>query len=152
MAQLSPAERLRTLCSGVFFMTALLTGVWKWRCMVGSKSGEAPKYVNVAHRSSLLYSFAALLLGHFSSLNKYSSQTNFYAVAAPLLFFGLSIGTYILHGALGDTTNQIVKPRLGKHMLPAWITPLFMISLVAAEISGFGVLLVGFVRAAYFEQ
>ena len=86
------------------------------------------------------------------ALNKYSSQTNFYAVAAPLLFFGLSIGTYILHGALGDTTNQIVKPRLGKHMLPAWITPLFMISLVAAEISGFGVLLVGFVRAAYFEQ
>jgi hypothetical protein len=97
-----------------------------------------------------LYSFAALLLGHFSSLNNYSEQTNVYAVTPPLVFFALAIGSYIIHGALGDTQNQIAKPRLGTRVLPVWVTPLFMISLVVAEIGGFGVLLLGFIRAAYF--
>jgi hypothetical protein len=133
-----------------YFLTALLTGVGKWREMTRSKSGEAPRCVNIAHRSSLLYSFAALLLGHFSSLNNYSEQTNVHAVTPPLVFFALAIGSYIIHGVLGDTQNQIAEPQLGTRVLPAWVAPLFMISLVVAEIGGFGVLLLGFIRAAYF--
>ena len=53
-AALSDAEKLCTLAAGVFFTTALLTGVWKWRSMATSKSGTAPKYVDTAHRASLL--------------------------------------------------------------------------------------------------
>ena len=45
-----------------------------------------------------MYSFAALLLGHFASLNDLSARTNMLAVTAPLLFFGLAIGAYIVHG------------------------------------------------------
>jgi hypothetical protein len=94
-SDLSDAEKLCTLCSGIFFLTGLLTGVWKWRCMATSKSGSAPHYVDVAHRASLMYSFAALLLGHFASLNDLSSRVNVLAVSAPLLFFGLAINTYV---------------------------------------------------------
>jgi hypothetical protein len=147
---LSPSEKLCTLCAGLFFLTALLTGVWKWRAMAGSKSGQAPYYVNTAHRASLLYSFAALLLGRFSALNRLGDRANALAVVPPLLFFALAIASYVVHGVLGDTQNQIAKPRLGRRTLPPWATPLFMGALVAAEIGGFGVLLVGFVQAAYF--
>ena len=148
-SSLSAAEKLCTLSAGLFFLTALLTGVWKWRGMATSKTGQAHKYVDTAHRASLLYSFAALLLGRFSALNELSARTNVFAVSAPLIFFALAIGSYILHGALGDTSNQIAKPRLGRRALPVWATPLFMVSLVAAEIGGFVVLLVGFVQSAY---
>ena len=147
---LSPAEKLCTLSSGIFFLTALLTGVWKWREMATSKSGEASKYVNTAHRSSLLYSFAALLLGRFTTLNNFSENVNYYSVVPPLFFFGSAIGTYLIHGVLQDTNNQIAKPRLGKRILPVWVTPLFMCSLVVAEIGGFLVLFYGFVVAEYF--
>ena len=112
-ASLSEAEKLCTLCAGIFFLTALLTGVWKWRSMATSKNGMAHKYVDTAHRASLLYSFAALLLGRFSTLNDLSARTNVLAVSAPLLFFALAIGSYIVHGVLRDTSNQIAKPRLG---------------------------------------
>ena len=150
-AALSPAERLCVLCAGFFFMTALLTGVWKWRRMAaaGNKTGEAPKYVTTAHRASLLYAFASMLLGRFAALNHYSAATNTAAVVPPLLFFALAILSYIVHGVLGDTSNQIAKPRLGRRVLPAWVTPLFMVALTLAEIGGFGVLLVGFAQAAY---
>ena len=107
------------------------------------------RYVSTAHRSSLLYSFAALLLGKFATLNHFSDETNYAAVVPPLLFFALAIGSYVVHGVLEDTTNQIAKPRLGQRALPRWVTPAFMASLVVAEIGGFAVLLFGFVDAAY---
>lgn len=148
-ASLTEAEKLCTFCSGIFFLTALLTGVWKWRNMANSKNGLAHKYIDTAHRASLMYSFAALLLGHFATLNNLSTRTNVLAVAAPLLFFALAIGSYIVHGVLRDTNNQITNPRLGRRMLPVWATPLFMAALVTAEIGGFVVLLGGFMHAAF---
>ena len=151
-AHLTQAERLCTLCAGLFFMISLLTGVWKWRCMATSKTGEAPKYVNTAHRSSLLYSFAAMLLGRFSTLNDFTAAVNTAAVTPPLLFFALAIGSYIVHGYLGDTHNQIAKPRLGRRVLPRLATPLFMVALTLSEIGGFGTLLYGFARSAYLSQ
>ena len=112
------------------------------------KAPRSPPFDALGH---VLYSFAALLLGHFATLNDFSERTNKLAVSAPLLYFALAIGTYVMHGALGDTTNQIAKPRLGRAMLPAWLTPLFMMTLVAAEVGGFAVLLYGYVRAAYWK-
>ena len=42
-AALGEAEKLCTLSAGVFFLTALLTGVWKWRGMATRKGGQAHK-------------------------------------------------------------------------------------------------------------
>lgn len=149
MAGMRDAEKMCTLWSGIFFLTALLAGVWKWHGMATSKTGQAHKYVDTAHRAALLYSFAALLLGHFTTLNELSERTNVLAAAAPLAFFALAICSYLIHGALGDTSNQIAKPRLGRHVLPSWATPLFMGVLAASEIGGFAVLFVGFLQSAY---
>ena len=53
-AGLSDAEKVCTLAAGVFFLTALLTGVWKWRQMASSKSGSAHKCVSSCGHSNCL--------------------------------------------------------------------------------------------------
>lgn len=138
---LTLAEKLCLTAAFVFFMTGLLTGVWKYRCMATSANASTPVYVNVAHRSSLMYAFAALLLAYFAKLSVFSELTNTLAVAAALSYFALAIATYIVHGLLDDTSNQLRKPhRLGKRQLPAWLTPLFMVTLIVAEVGGVAVI------------
>lgn len=46
---------------------------------------------------------------------------------ASVLFFALAVGSYILHGALQGTRNQLQKP----HASPAWMMTAFMWALVA---------------------
>ncbi len=134
---LTLAEKLCITAAFVFFMTSLLTGIWKYRCMATSTSASAPVYVNVAHRSSLMYAFAALLLAYFARLSVFSELTNTLAAAAALAFFAFAIATYIVHGVLNDTSNQLRKPhRLGKRSLPGWLIPAFMVSLIVAEVGG----------------
>ncbi|WP_421843998.1 hypothetical protein [Marinobacter algicola] len=68
----------------LFFMTGLLTGIWKYRHMARSEDATSPVYVDIAHRSSLLYSFAALLLAAFSAHSVLADWVNtIAAVAAP---------------------------------------------------------------------
>lgn len=43
------------------FLWAPGLGVWKYRQMAASESGQAHFYVDAAHRAALLYSFALLL-------------------------------------------------------------------------------------------
>ena len=142
------AADLCLLAAGIFFLTGLLTGLWKYLCILRSADAVAPVYVDIAHRASLMYSFAALLLREFVPYTPVSPAATVWVVAAPLLFFALSIQIYIVHGFLRDTDNQMKKPhRLGKGSLPGWLLQAFMWLLVAAEIGGFLVLLFGFVRS-----
>ncbi|MDX1458167.1 MAG: hypothetical protein R3276_11320 [Marinobacter sp.] len=144
------AEKLCITAAFVFFMTGLLTGIWKYRCMATSANASAPVYVNVAHRSSLMYAFSALLLAYFAGLSVFSAVTNTIAAAAALVYFALAIVTYIVHGLLNDTSNQLRKPhRLGKRILPVWLTPLFMVSLIVAEVGGVAVLGAGALMAVW---
>ena len=131
-ALLSSRRRRSSARSAQVSSSSRRSGVWKWRSMATSKTGQAHKYVDTAHRAALMYSFAALLLGHFATLNGFTERRNLFACAAPLAFFAFAIGTYLLHGWLEDTSNQISKARLGSWMLPAWMTPLFMAALTAA--------------------
>lgn len=42
---------------------------------------------------------------------------------------------FFMTGLLQETGNQLRRPhRLGKHTLPAWITGLFMVLLIVAEV------------------
>ncbi len=142
------AELLCLLAAGVFFMTGLLTGLWKYLCMAHSAEAIAPTYVDIAHRASLMYAFAAILLREFVPYSPVSPELTIYAVAAPLLFFALAIGIYLIHGLLRDTDNQLRKPhRLGATTLPGWMLHGFMGLLALAEIGGFAVLLYGVLRA-----
>ncbi len=137
---------LALLASGVFFMTGLLTGVWKYRCIWTSDASEAPYYVNTAHRASLLYAFAALVLMHFAAVSPWSTTVNLIAVAVPVFFFGFAVGTYVVHGFLRDTDNQFEQPHvLGPFELPPFVVRGSMWLLIVGEVGGFGVLFVGFV-------
>lgn len=136
-AALEPASALAVVCAGVFFLTALATGVWKWRSMMSSSDHQAHPYVDVAHRASLHYSFAALLLGCFAALSAWSAQVDVVATAFPLTYFAFAIGTYVWHGARRGTTNQFAE----RTFVSTWGTA----TLAVAEIGGFVVLFAGVV-------
>ena len=134
---MSLAEKICLSAARLFFMTGLLTGIWKYRHMARSADATSPTYVDIAHRSSLLYSFAALLLAAFSAHSVFPEWVNVTAAVAALAFFALAISTYIIHGLLQDTDNQLRRPhRLGQRLLPPWITGLFMLLLIIGEVGG----------------
>ncbi|EKF73022.1 hypothetical protein A11A3_15764 [Alcanivorax hongdengensis A-11-3] len=133
---------------GIFFLVGLLTGVWKYLQIRQSSRSRAHYYVDVAHRASLMYAFACLVLERFARLSVWSETVNTVAVLASVLFFALAVGSYILHGWLQDTRNQLQPPhRVGGASMPAGVMALFMWALVVAEIGGFLVLFSGFALA-----
>ncbi len=137
----TPASLAALYASGLFFMTGLLTGAWKYIEMTRSEQYRAPFYVDVAHRASLLYAFAALLVSVFAyycSQSPLSPTLTFIATIAPLLFFGLSIALYIVLGLKNETNNQLRDDKT-----PA-VTTWFMRGLMLGEIGGFGFLFYGF--------
>ena len=145
------ADQLCLLAAGIFFFSGLLTGWWKYRCMATSPEAIAPVYVDIAHRTSLMYAFSALLLREFVPYSPLDATGTLWAVGAPLLFFALSIQIYIVHGLLRDTDNQLRSPhRLGRATLPGVFIHGFMVLLAIAEIGGFGVLLYGFLNSVVF--
>ena len=96
------------------------------------------------HRSSLLYAPATLILAVLAYYSQFSETINLICVVLNLAFFSFSIGAYILHGMLKDTTNQFKKPhQLGKVQLPGILMNLAMIGLIVAELGGTGILLWG---------
>ena len=128
-----------TTACGVFFLTALLLGVWKWRAMLRASDHLAPHYVDTAHRAALLYSFACLVLIHFAELSPFGEAVNVAAVSFPLVFFAVAIATYIQLGWQDTTDNAFAQRNFS--------TTTGMVLLAVAEIGGFAVLLAGFVIA-----
>ena len=142
------ASNLCLLAAGLYFLTGMLTGVWKYLCMASDREARSPVYVDIAHRTALLYSFAAILLREFVPFSPLSPAGTLWAVGLPLLFFGSAIFIYIVHGILRDTDNQLRKPhKLGSATLPGGLITVYMWLLIAGEIGGFAVLFAGFLRA-----
>lgn len=129
------------LAAGLIFMLALLLGVWKYRQMAASPEGQAHPYVDVAHRASLLYSFATLLVAVFVELSGWSEVVNLVAAFAVIAFFIGALSAYIAHGLKRDTENQFREAEGPPGLHP------FMWTLIVVELAGFGVLLAGFVSA-----
>lgn len=143
------ARMLCLLAAGTFFLSGLLTGWWKYRCMATSVDATAPFYVDTAHRASLMYAFSALLLREFVPYSPLSPAPTLLAVAAPLAFFGSAILIYIVHGLLRDTDNQLRKPyKLGGGTMPAVLLHGFLWALAIGEIGGFVVLFWGAIQSA----
>lgn len=147
MSSINPAQLAALVAAGVFFLLGLLTGVWKYWHM-HSRQKREHYYIGIAHRASLMYAFAALLLERFAALSVWPDVINLWAVLASVLFFALAIATYVLHGVLQDTTNQLKAPyRLGPLALPKALVVGFMVLLIVAEIGGFLVLFSGALKA-----
>ena len=135
---LSTPTMATLLAAGLIFLLALVLGIWKYRQMATSPDHLAHPYIDIAHRSALLYSFATLLVAVFVELSAWPSWVNAAASATIIVFFVGAIGSYILHGAKRDTTNQLSQPGRSIHLA--------MTALIVGEIGGFLVLLAGFLR------
>ena len=133
--------RLALLAAGLVFLLALGLGVWKYRQMATTADHLAHPYVDIAHRASLLYSFATLLVAAFVELSSWPTWVNLTAAAVVVFFFLVAIGSYILHGARRDTTNQFEHPTAMLHI--------GMVALIVGEMGGFAVLLAGFVAGQF---
>ncbi len=141
---MTTAASLAILAAGCFFLTGLLTGVWKYVQIHNSPAARAHPYVSIAHRAALMYSFACLLLATFVSISQLDDRIEIIAIALQVVFFAGAIASYILHGLLRDTHNQLQRPhRLGKGQLPAWLMTSFMVALVVGEVGGFLVIFYG---------
>ncbi len=139
-----PAVALAILGSGFLLLVGLFTGVWKYTAIRASEKSRAPYYVDIAHRASLMYSFSALVLAVLAGLSVWSAMVNFLAVLANLVYFIAAISTYVIHGALKDTQNQLARPhKLGKATLPNFLISGFMWSLIVAEVGGTVVVFTG---------
>lgn len=141
------AAQLALVSAGSFFLVGLVTGAWKYWQIASSEEARAHYYVDIAHRASLMYAFACLLLERFASLSVWSEAVNFWAVAASVIFFALAVASYVLHGFLRDTRNQLRRPhQIGPMTLPNILMTAFMAALIIAEIGGAAVLFVGYLK------
>lgn len=130
------------LAAGLIFLLALGLGVWKYRQMATNAEHVAHPYVDIAHRASLLYAFATLLTAVFVELSAWPTWVNLTAAMVLVFYFMAAIVSYIVHGALRDTTNQFEHPNAGLHIS--------MALLIIGEMGGFAVLLAGFVAGYWF--
>jgi hypothetical protein len=144
------AELFCLLAAGVFFMSGLLTGVWKYTSIMGAENAQAPVYVDIAHRTSLMYAFAAILMREFVPYSPLGPTGTLWAVAVPILFFASAIAMYILHGILRDTDNQLRRPHvLGRGTVPGVLITIYMVALIVGEIGGFAILFYGLLRSVF---
>ncbi|MCH2001230.1 hypothetical protein [Acinetobacter seifertii] len=142
--EISKAVQLTIVFSGVFLWIGMLTGVWKYWQIRRSELSRAHYYVDIAHRSSLLYAAATLILAVLSYFTVLNEGIALWCVLANILFFSFSILVYIIHGFLQDTTNQFKKPhRLGHFSLPTWLMTFMMIALIVTELLATAILVMG---------
>lgn len=141
------APDLALISAGLFLLVGMLTGVWKYRHMMASADATAPTYVDICHRTALMYAFACIVLQQLALRSAWSATVDFWATLLPIIYFASAVATYALHGALQDTDNQLQRPhKLGNRTLPGGLIKLYMWMLIGAEIGGLAVLLAGVIN------
>jgi hypothetical protein len=143
------AHQFCLVSAGAFFLVGLLAGAWKYAWIARTADGvaSAPVYVDVAHRASLLYAFACMLLGELCARSAWSDTVDLIAAIVLVALFAAAVAGYVVHGVLRDTDNQLRRPhQLGKRTVrPAYISA-FMIVLTVGEIGAFVTLFAGVLR------
>jgi hypothetical protein len=139
---MNPAIKISLAASGLFLLSGLLTGVLKYRRIMTSPEHRAPVYVDIAHRASFLYSFAALVIARLLEYSPYPQWLQTWAAAVPLAFFAITIAGYAAHG-LRDRTDNIFRER---NFTTTW----YMYLLIVGEIGGFAIVLWGFLSTQVF--
>ncbi|MFC9895101.1 hypothetical protein ACFVMC_15560 [Nocardia sp. NPDC127579] len=124
------------LAAGSIFVWALVLGVWKWQAMTTAADGRAHPYVDIAHRSALLYSFATAMIAIFVELSGWPAAVNATAAGAMVVMFVITIANYTRLGLTRETENQMHNPPPALRLVLA--------ALILGEIGSFCVLLTGF--------
>lgn len=145
--QLEWSVKIAIIFSGVYLWVGMLTGVWKYYQIARSETARAHYYVDIAHRSSLLYAPATLIVAVMAYYSSWNEGLNLICVLINLFFFSFAIISYVLHGLLKDTSNQFKQPhQLGKFTLHACLMRSAMIGLVVGEVLSTTILLVGVIQ------
>lgn len=135
------AIKISLFCSGLFLLSGMLTGVWKYSQTMKSDDHQAPIYVDIAHRASFLYSFACLVISRLIEFSPFSEFWQAVIVIVPLIFFVLSVTGYIREGYLNRTDNMFRE----RNFLTTW----FMYGLIAGEIGCFLLIFGGFIYSQF---
>ncbi len=134
---LAPAIKLCLFASGSFLIVGLLTGVWKYRWMMTSRDHSAPVYVDIAHRASFLYSFAALVLAKLLEYSPLPAGWQLVSAGLPLFYFAAAIARYAQLGWRNSTANQFSE----RNFITTW----GMYLLIAGEVLGIAAIFGGFI-------
>lgn len=152
VATLPLAEKVALTSAASLFFVGLITGIWKYSHMARSDNATAPYYVDITHRTALMYSFACGVFALLLPISQLSAQLEFWATVIPISYFSLAVVTYAIHGALNDTDNQLRKPhKLGKASLPGFMLHSFMGGLIIGEVGGFLVIFYGVIKALWMS-
>jgi hypothetical protein len=138
---MSLAIKISLAASGVFLLAGMLLGIVKYRAIMRSPAHRAPVYVDIAHRASLLYSFASLVIAKLLEYSPYSERVQLAAAGVPLVFFALTVAGYTAHGLRDDTDNIFAE----RNFTTMW----FMYALIAGEIGGMAVIVWGFIETQF---
>jgi hypothetical protein len=137
------AEKICLIACGLFFLAGLLTGAWKYAATRRGPDFRASRYISISHRTALMYSFACLVLLELTRRSPLPDMIESVIVTALIVFFALAQGSYILHGLMRDTENQLARPhRFGSRHWPSWMISLFMLVLITVELTGFLILFI----------
>src|SRR5205085_4448491 len=135
--------KISLVAAGLFLLTGMLLGVVKYRAIMRSAKHRAPVYIDIAHRASFLYSFAALVIARLLEFSPYSQPVQLIAALLPLGFFALTIAGYTTTGLRDDTDNMFRE----RNFITTW----FMYLLIAGEVGGLSIILWGFVTTQFLK-
>ena len=102
-----------------------------------------PPTVDIAHRTSFFYSFASLVIARLIEFSPFSEFWQVVIVAAPLLYFTMTVIGYMKEGFLNRTENLFSE----RNFITTW----FMYGLIFAEIGGLILILYGFIDTQFFR-
>jgi hypothetical protein len=137
------AVKISLLSSGLFLLLGMLTGILKYRGMMQSAAHTAPVYIDIAHRTALLYSFAMLVAAKLLEYNPYSVTLQTVAAGLMITFFALTFAGHLMHGLKNDTDNLFRE----RNFSTTW----FMYLLIPAHLSGLSIILWGFVSTQFLD-
>ncbi len=136
--------KISLAAAGLFLLTGMLLGIVKYRAIMRSGTHRAPVYVDIAHRASFLYSFAALVIAKLLEYSPYTATVQLGAALVPLAFFALTIMGYTMHGLKDDTDNMFRE----RNFTTTW----FMYLLIAGEIGGMSIIVWGFITTQFLAE
>lgn len=131
------AVKLTLAASGIFLFVGMVGGVLKYHGIMTSRNHRAHPYIDIAHRASLLYSFAALVMAALLYFSPYSETVQLAITGVPLFFFAMAIAQYYRLGFEGKVSNQFKT----RNFTTTW----GMLLLIVGELGGVGAIVWGFI-------
>jgi hypothetical protein len=138
------AIKIALFVSGIFLLTGMLTGIWKYYHIMKSENHQAPVYVDIAHRTSFFYSFASLVIAKLMEFSPFSELWQVIIVSVPLFYFLAAVASYVREGLLNRTDNMFRE----RNFFTTWLT----YSLIVGEIGSFVFILGGFIYKQFIAN